>query len=205
MHKTDWEPSLPCGTLNWQLLWQLWVKKALLGIRDVSCGFCQDKIPTPYMHFATGTMKTELKLATFLGVCSTEEPWECLTGACPLWPLCCSVCSLTCQCCWEPPQTLRYLPKMLPSGHTKRGETFACCWSFSSFCQVSRAVCQDAGPKSPPSLPRRDFLFNSCTSMSWWAQVAGISQVGLPGRTELCVPCTPWVFLAVPNSCLCCL
>lgn len=159
MHKTDWKPSLACGTLNWQLLWHskaLWVKKVLLGIRGVLCGFCQGKKET-YVHFATANMKTELKLAMFLEVFTTGGPWDCLTGACPPWPLCCSVCSLTCQCCWEPPETLRYLPKMLPSAHTKCRDTLVCCWSFSSYCQVTRAVCQDARPKSPPSLTKRDF------------------------------------------------
>lgn len=153
VYKTDWKPSLPCSTLN---VLTLWVKKTLLGIRGVLCGFGQGK-KIPSVHFPTGIVKTELKLATFSEMFSTEEPRECLTGACPPWSLCCSVCSRTCQCCWEPPEPLRYLPKMHPSGQTKWRETFVCFWSFSSYCQVTRALCQDARPKFPPTLPRRDF------------------------------------------------
>lgn len=174
-----------------------------MAIRGVLCRFCQGRKKQPIYALSTGVMKTEPSLATSLGMFSTEGPWGYLTGACSPWCLCCCVCSLTWQCCWEPPETLRYLPKTLPSAHTECRDSFGHCWSLSPYCQVTRAVCQGANPNSLPPCPG-GILVNSCTSIQpcpdgprWqeWGCLAGLSSVCLV---------LPWMF-SVLNSCLCCL
>lgn len=138
--------------------------RELMGQKDITgyqrhllCVFCQGK-KILYIRFPTGLEKTELKPATSLEMHDTEKQWECLIGPCPPLSSCWYACSHTWQCCWQPQKILRYLPIIVPSCHMKCSETFVWCWSFSSYCQVTRAVFQDARPNFT-SLPAQEWIW----------------------------------------------
>lgn len=56
---------------------ELMIRKMLLGIDNLMCSLVKAIL---YICFPTGVLKTELKLATYLEMQSTEEDRECAIG-----------------------------------------------------------------------------------------------------------------------------
>lgn len=185
---------------------ELMGQKDTVGIKDISCVFFVKVKKYLYIHFPTGVTKTELKLATYLEIHNTEKQRECLIGPCPQLSSFWYVCSRIWQCCWEPQKILRYLPLIVPSGHMKSSETFVC-WSFSSYCQVTRAVFQDARPKLTSLLAQEWFRFLHALArvhidtylpyLFKWQESCRM-ELRLSGRTvALHTLCLSWTLLAM--------
>lgn len=73
-YKTYWKSSFR-STFIWNLLWH---SETSLGVNNLVCFLSRQKL-LHTLYFPTGIMKTELKLAAYLGMHSTEKDWEGLT------------------------------------------------------------------------------------------------------------------------------